>query len=360
MIVALNFIALPDTQAAGAFRYIHNLLTIMGEYILHDTHFIVYKQRQISATYIGMPANADVEYIDVPTLGSGWKRILFEQTLFHQYLKPCDVFYSYCTSLPLFVHAKRVFTLHDIYYITNPERYGWAQRTYLTLITRLYAHRANEILTVSQYSQTQIERYIPSAKSKVTITYNVLPQNQLQEKKIELQSKPFFLYVGSLQPSKNIIRMIDGFEIFNKNGHYQLIIVGQPLREADYIINHIEQSANITYLGYRSDEEIAYLYKHTEAVVLLSLCEGFGIPPLEGFKYGKPALVANATSLPEVVGKAGIKVNPVDINDIANGFKLIIEQKEHLSAHAKEQIQKFDRHQACETWMNSLQIKYTK
>ena len=105
MIVALNFIALPDERGSGAFHYIRNLLAVMGEYTLRDTHFIVYKQQQISDAYIGMPSNADVEYINVPTLGNGFKRILFEQTRFYRYIKPCDVFYSYCTSLPLYVQA---------------------------------------------------------------------------------------------------------------------------------------------------------------------------------------------------------------------------------------------------------------
>ena len=96
MIVALNFIALPNTQPTGAFHYIRHLLNIMSEYDTSGTHFIVYKQKHIASDFFGMPTHADVEYIDVPTLGNGWKRILFEQTLFYRYIKPCDVFYSYC------------------------------------------------------------------------------------------------------------------------------------------------------------------------------------------------------------------------------------------------------------------------
>lgn len=106
--------------------------------------------------------------------------------------------------------------------------------------------------------------------------------------------------------------------------------------------------------------EVAFLFKHAEAVVLLSLCEGFGIPPLEGFKYGKPALVSNTSSLPEVVGNAGIQVNPLDIDAIAKGFSMVLDQRDDLISHTKEQIHKFDEHQACETWMNSLHILFEK
>lgn len=360
MIVALNFIALPNEQGSGAFHYIHNLLTVMGEYSLQDTHFIVYRQKQIRATYIGIPDNADVEYIDVPTLGNGLKRVLFEQTLFYRYLKPCDVFYSYCTSMPLLVHAKRIFTLHDVYYITNKERYGYIQRTYLTIITRLYTRRANEILTVSNYSKQQIEKYLPSAKGKITLTYNILPQQEMTEKPTPIKDKPYFLFVGSIQPSKNIIRMIEGFMLFNTERKYQMIIVGKPLRQAENIIKHMMDCEDVNYIGYRSDEEIAYLYKHAEAIVLISLGEGFGIPPLEGFYYGKPALVSNVTSLPEVVGEAGVKVNPFDINSISDGFKQVVNNKNELSRNSRQQLEKFNKNITCETWMNSLNIKYEK
>jgi glycosyltransferase involved in cell wall biosynthesis len=358
MIVALNFIALPNTQPTGAFHYIRHLLNIMSEYDTSGTHFIVYKQKHIASDFFGMPAHADVEYIDVPTLGNGWTRILFEQTLFYRYIKPCDVFYSYCTSFPLLVRAKRVFTLHDVYYLTNPERYGWLQRTYLTLITRLYVRMVDEVLTVSQYSYRQIAHYIPAARNKLKITYNILPAREADEMPVEVGAKPYFLFIGSIQPSKNILQMMEGFTRFNKDGKYQLVIAGKPLHNFEQILKKIEETPNVRYLGYLQDGQVTYLYKHAEAVVLLSLCEGFGIPPLEGFRYGKPALVANATSLPEVVGEAGIKVDPYDINAIEDGFRNVLKEKDTLCAHIPTQLQFFDSKQSCEVWMKSLEIQY--
>lgn len=360
MIVALNFIALPDERGSGAFHYIRNLLAVMGEYTLRGTHFIVYKQQQISDAYIGMPSNADVEYINVPTLGNGWKRIIFEQTRFYRYIKPCDVFYSYCTSLPLYVQAKRIFTLHDVYYLTNPERYGWLQRTYLKFITRLYARRVDEILTVSYYSQGQIEGYIPAARGKVRMTHNSLPEYCAEEQEVAIEPKPFFLFVGSVQPSKNIVRTVQAFVQFNQAHQYQLLVVGKPLQNSQVILDQIAGIPDVHYLGYMPDEKVTYLYKRTEAVVLFSLCEGFGIPPLEGFRFGKPALTANTTSLPEVVGEAGIQVDPLDINEMAAGFQKVLDQRDRLVQHTQEQIDKFDRHTACETWMKSLQIDFSK
>ena len=91
----------------------------MGEYHLSDVEFVVYKQKQISEDYIGLPKEWKVWYVNVPNLGHGIKRVFFEQTIFYAYLKPCDILYSYCTSIPLLAKAKKVFTLHDVYFLTE-------------------------------------------------------------------------------------------------------------------------------------------------------------------------------------------------------------------------------------------------
>lgn len=83
------------------------LLQAMGEYEIRNCEFIIYKQTQISERYIGIPNSLNVKYVSVPNLGMGIKRVIFEQTLFYKYLEPCDVLYSYCTSMPLFAKCKK-------------------------------------------------------------------------------------------------------------------------------------------------------------------------------------------------------------------------------------------------------------
>ena len=103
-----------------------------------------------------------------------------------------------------------------------------------------------------------------------------------------------------------------------------------------------------------------WLFKNCKAVVLISLCEGFGIPPLEGFVYNKPALVSNATSLPEVVGDAGVCVNPLEISDIAVGFQKIEENSDILSSCCSKQIDKFSATDSVEKFMQALNINYKR
>lgn len=117
-----------------------------------------------------------MDFVNVPKLGRGLKRILFEQTLFLRYLGPCDVLYSYCTSMPLFARCKKVFTLHDVYYLTTRQRYGWLQRTYFSIVTKLYCRVCDKVITVSKFSYGEIKKYLRVNDDKLALTYNFVIQ----------------------------------------------------------------------------------------------------------------------------------------------------------------------------------------
>lgn len=373
-IIAINLMPLFSEQGSGAYRYIKLLLQEMGKYKLPDCKFIVYKQQCISREYLGIPGTLDIEYVNVPNVGRGFKRILFEQTLFYKYIKPCDVFYSYCSSMPFFIRAKKIFTLHDVYFLTEKERYGFVQRNYLKFITGQYLKLCDKVLTVSEYSKTEIIRHFNVKLEDITITYNFLNSEKkanncvdqpvfsgISGEKIDLEM-PFFLYVGNIHPGKNIVRMVDGFRRFNQNLDikYNLLISGKLANSGEEIIKKISEIPNVHYLGYQSRENVEWMMQNCQAVVLLSLCEGFGIPPLEGFAYNKPALVSNTTSLPEVVGDAGVCVNPLDEDEIAIGFNKIVKQNPELIQNCQTQIDKFSAQESVETFMKELGIEYKR
>ena len=372
-IIGINLIPLFSEQGSGAFRYIKLLLQELGKYNLLDCKLIVYKQQCISREYISIPESLNVEFVDVPNVGRGFKRILFEQTKFYKYIKPCDVFYSYCSSMPFFIRAKKVFTLHDVYFLTEKERYGFVQRNYLKIITSLYLKLCDKVLTVSEYSKNEIIRHFNVKPEDITITYNFLNSEKkansverpillgIMGEEIDL-NMPFFLYVGNIHPGKNVVRMADGFRKFNHNSgmKYNLLISGKLANSGEDIIKKISEIPNVHYLGYQSRENVEWMMQNCQAVVLLSLCEGFGIPPLEGFAYNKPALVSNTTSLPEVVGDAGVCVPPLDEDEIAEGFNRVVKQKTELSHNCQRQINKFSAQESVETFMKELGIEFRK
>lgn len=359
---------LSSEQGAGSFRYIHLLLQELGKYNLNGHRFIIYKQKCISRDYLSIPSNLDCEFIDTPNVGRGLRRIFFEQTLFYLYIKKCDVFYSYCSSMPVFVKAKKVFTLHDVYFLTEKERYGILQRTYLKFVTLLYIKISQKILTVSMYSKNEILRHYKINPEKISITYNFIIQEDkgsttsgllfdYRNKKVDLK-KPFFLYIGNIHPGKNIIRMAEAFNMFNHNKQqYQLLICGKPANQGKGIIERLDKINDVVYLGYQPRESIVYLLQHCVSVVLVSLCEGFGIPPLEGISNYKPALVSKGTSLPEVIGAAGVCVNPHDLEDISKGYSEIVSNYDSYVIHCDEQLSKFSSKESVETFMKEIGIK---
>ena len=369
MIVGINLIALFDQKGTGAFRYIQLILHQLGKYNLKNCKLIVYKQKQISEEYLNIPQSLNVEFVNVLNVGRGLKRVFFEQTLFYYYLKKCDVFYSYCTSMPLFVRAKRIFTLHDVYYLTFKDRYPFFQRKYLEYVTRVYCHFADSILTVSEFSKSEILEHLHVDSAKVFITTNfVIPVTKITFKASDIcdfrgniidLSVPFFLFVGNLQLGKNIKGMVEGFSHFvHDNPQVNLLIVGKITNCSAEMISIIEKTSNVYYLGYQSREHVEFLFSRCLAVVLLSFIEGFGIPPLEGFSYGKPALASNACSLPEVVGDAGVLVDPYNITSISNGYKELISNNNKYASKTQSQLEKYSPNKSMETFLKVLGIDY--
>lgn len=358
---------LSSEQGAGSFRYIKLLLQELGKYNLNEHRFVIYKQKCISKDYLSIPSNLNCEYIDTPNVGKGLKRILFEQTLFYLYIKKCDVFYSYCSSMPVFVKAKKVFTLHDVYFLTEKERYGFLQRTYLKYITLLYIKISQKILTVSMYSKNEILSHYKINPEKISITYNFIIQEDkasatlekildYRKREIDLR-RPFFLYIGNIHPGKNIIRMVEAFNMFNHNKHqYQLLICGKPANQGRGIIERIEKVNDVVYLGYQPRKCVDYLLHQCVSVVLVSLCEGFGIPPLEGISNHKPALVSEGTSLPEVIGAAGVCVDPRNVEDISKGYSEIVRNYDSYVIHCDEQLNKFSSKESVETFLKEIEI----
>lgn len=369
--IAINLIAIKSEHSTGAFRYIKLLINQMACYNLIGTQIYIYKQKHIKETFLNFPSNLPIKYINVPSFKYNWQRVIFEQTLFYFYILECDVFYSFCTSLPLLVKAKKIFTLHDVYYLMKG-RYGKIKTIYLKIATKIYSIVADKILTVSEYSKNEIIRVLGVPPNKITVTYNFVLNNRIEKfhnvNIIDINKNcidlniPFFLYIGNMQPGKNLKGLVQGFDLYRTkyNSQYQLILVGGTTYKGEEILNYVKKFKNVHCTGFLNRYDLEFLISKSIAITLVSYCEGFGIPPIEGFMYGKPALVSNVTSLPEVVGKAGVKVNPYDINDIAKGFQEITINGNIYIKEILNQLRKFNPDNIVEIFMNCLDIEYQK
>jgi len=142
---------------------------------------------------------------------------------------------------------------------------------------------------------------------------------------------PYFLYYGAIHPRKNVVRIIQAFERFKQkqSSHIRLLLVGRLAWQTDEVSQILKQSkyaTDITHIDYLS-EDLPKIVASAYAVVYTSLFEGFGLPVLEAMQSGVPVITSDVSSLPEVAGDAGLCVNPLEISQISDAMKKLVEDK---------------------------------
>ncbi len=243
--------------------------------------------------------------------------------------------------LPVLTPCRSIVTIHDCIHLVFPQYLqGRIARTYARSAFWTAVHRASRILTVSEASKRDILRFFSVAPEKVTVIYNAIadrfydepPEEEMAQVQERYQlHERFVMYAGNVKPHKNLERLIDAFVLLRQNATYddlKLLITGSeistyaPLRRA---VHRYNLHKHVRFLGYQSEQTLAVLYRLADVFVFPSLYEGFGLPPLEAMASGTPVVVSNVSSLPEVVGDAGVLVNPYDVTSIADGIRRVLD-----------------------------------
>lgn len=289
-----------------------------------------------------------------------WKIFPFKINIFFK--DKIDIYHCFHIAIPLKSSSKIIVTVHDIIPILYPELTSEKieSKKYLKILKES-CNRADIIVTVSEYSKNDIIRYLGVDSKKIRI---VSPGIELEEyekvkeeeiKKIKEKYKlneRFILFLGTLEPKKNIINIIKGFERANLK-NIKLVIAGGKGWKYDKIFETYENSLykdKIQILDYINEEDKIALYKQAKLFIFPSLYEGFGMPVLEAMAAGTPVITSNISSLPEVTGNAALLVNPHDIDEIAKAIEEVMSNKkleEEMIREGLEQAKKF-------TWKNSV------
>lgn len=241
--------------------------------------------------------------------------------------------------------------------------------------TRASVKNASQVIAISQFTKKEVHRLYHKKLSQIQVappalsSLPILTTAQIDRQLVKLKiDQPYLLYVGTLQPRKNLLAVIKAFEILknqlagdkkstkNKYADLQLVLAGKVGWLAEPILQAIEKSpyrASIRQLGFVTDEQKVALYSKAEASVLIGWYEGFGIPPLESIALGCVPVVANTSSLPEVVGQAGIQVDPAQPQQLSDAWLNILtasgKQKAIWRSAGKRQLAQF-------SWSNSAQV----
>lgn len=307
---------------------------------------------------------------DLPSQDNNWHyRVLKPGKFWTQWRLPLDlylhtprpdIFFSPTHYAPRFSPVPTVVSVMDLSYLYFPDMFKSKDLLQLKHWTSYSVKKAAKVLTISKSSKFDIikEYKIPEEKVKVVypgIKPTIHPQHQVCNMDTVKQkfgiNNNFILFVGTLQPRKNIARLIEAFsKISNKEKiphDLQLVIVGKRGWVFEEILKKPKElgiEEKVKFLDFVSDDELAVLYKQAVCFVLPSLYEGFGLPVLEAMKHGCPVITSNVSSLPEAGGDAALYVDPQDTNDITEKiYKLITHPhlRKELIEKGKRQAGKF-------------------
>lgn len=242
---------------------------------------------------------------------------------------------------PLF-YKNRIVTIHDISFKHNPGWFAWYYSLYYRIITPIFAKRSKRIITVSEFSKSEIQKWLKIHDSKFTIIHNAVSASLTNVKSIEglVKNSNYILTVSSLDPRKNLASIYKAFEEL-KPKNTELVLAGG--KSSMFNFKDIE-NLKINSVGYVSDIELASLYKNATAFFYLSLYEGFGIPPLEAMSFGCPVILSDIPVFREVYGDAAIFVKPDDISAIKNAINSILNDeklRDGLKQKGYERANKF-------------------
>ncbi|HLY67979.1 MAG TPA: glycosyltransferase family 1 protein, partial [Chloroflexota bacterium] len=257
-------------------------------------------------------------------------RIAWEQALLPWLATGLDVLHCPVNVLPAVSTCPAVLTIHDLTFLRYPDRFRRERRTYLAAMTRLSAARASRIMTDSANTKRDVMELFNVAAENIEVVYPGVddvfrPHDHKEIGEFRARRglpEQFILYVGTLEPRKNVELLIQAYSLLVSRGlgHWTLVIGGGQGWMFDRIFGEVERlglTDRVLFPGYIDADELPQWYSAASVFVYPSLYEGFGLPALEAMACGTPVVVSNCSSLPEVVGDAGLLVDPHSPDELA-------------------------------------------
>lgn len=285
-----------------------------------------------------------------------------------------DLLHVPAFSPPIYKKYKMVVTVHDLIGMLFPNQLRWPSAFYWGKWLPFSLNRADAIIADSQNTKQDLMKGLGIAEDKIHVVYlsghenfsaDLSPDQILEVKrKYGIQEK-YFLFVGTLEPRKNLDRVIEAFAQFMKqkkqDSRYQLVVVGSKEFGHGKFFQSLSSRLGVTlddviFTGYVSHEELNALYCGTEAFVYPSLYEGFGIPILEAMASGAPVIASTKTSIPEVAGNAAVLVDPYDTAEIAGALIEMIHKPDLRSSLVEKGFQRIKQFSWNETARQTIEV----
>lgn len=237
---------------------------------------------------------------------------------------PPWLFFSPGYNSPVGWPGQFIFTLHDLNHLCVPENSNALKRAYYQYVIKPACHRAACVLTVSEYSRSEIAAWSGVEYDRIINVGNGVGVPFGATGDTYEPGYPYLLYVGSRKPHKNLNRLLQAYAMSGAQRELRLIISGPA---DSHIATQVDRWAlweSVVFLEMNSVASLASVYRGATAFLFPSLYEGFGLPPLEAMACGTPVMTSNVCSLPEVVGDAAVLVDPCNVEEIADGIRRMV------------------------------------
>jgi len=287
-----------------------------------------------------------------------WKQIMLP---IKANLNKCDILFCTDYFVPYFTPGfKAIPVFYDAFFFEYSSHYNSQWLKLFKFFGVNAAKKAPVIITITEYTRNRIAHFTGIDRQKIKAIHLAPKKMAVAEPEpgyiptFNIPTSKFILHVGTLEKRKNLVRLIEAFNLLRLSGHkeYSLILVGQPSPKSDMddsvaiheVIERLNLRDFVLTPGYASDQDLAYFYKYAEIYAFPSINEGFGVPVLEAFHHQLPVIVSDNTCLPEVGGDAVLCFNPFNVEDISKKMQALIEDdklKSELIRRGSERLKHF-------------------
>jgi glycosyltransferase involved in cell wall biosynthesis len=296
-----------------------------------------------------------------------WTHVRLARELRHD---PPDVFFTPAHVIPFIHRGAAAATVHDLGYHYFPEAHTASQAAYLKLSTRANSLIARELIADSAATKRDLVRFYGTDPARINVVYPGLDPELRQVSDLQEIARacteyriegPYLLYMGTLQPRKNLKRLVQAFALADLP--HQLVLAGKTGWQTEELFEELAAldsavRARVLLPGFVPESRKAALLSGAAALVYPSLYEGFGFPVLEAQACGIPVLAANSSSLPEISGGGALLVDPLDVDEIAAGMQQIAgdnDLRQALVANGQTNVQRFSWDQAASAVLRILE-----
>lgn len=359
----------PDKgEAIGVGHYTYQLIRHLleidqeNEYVL----FFDYRVREKDVAKFSKP-NVKIKFYPFSDykkfLPGAYNEILGTATLVKEEL---DVIHttSHLSRIPVSYRGKTIVTINDLAAHKTPNAFHRISVAKNKMALNMMVAKADKVIAVSQSIKKDLQDVLECPADKIEVIYSGFdkrfsePSTSTREKVLQkygIGNEKYMLFLGTIEPAKNIAKLLEAFKIFKQDkiskgieAEYKLVLAGKNgwmAKEYREIAKDLGIDRDVIFTGYIIGDEIVSLFSQADFFVMPSLYEGFGTTVLEAFATGTPAIVSGVSSIPEIAGEAAEFVDPLDSQNIANAmFKLAGDEnlKQSLREKGKKQVEKFN------------------